>query len=104
LELSRRRDKLSFQHHAEVCALTDEEQDFWLNRAESHKWSRNELRRRLRAAVAAGDLAEVHVLRLAVDAEREGRWRAAAELHSSELSAWIVGTLDAAARHVLVER
>src|SRR3954471_4027242 len=31
---SRRRDKLSFQHHAEVAALSEAEQELWLGRAE----------------------------------------------------------------------
>ena len=32
-ELSRRRDSLSFQHHAEVCALSNEQQEAWLDLA-----------------------------------------------------------------------
>lgn len=32
-DLSRRRDSLSCQHHAEVCALSDSEQDRWLDLA-----------------------------------------------------------------------
>jgi hypothetical protein len=32
--MSRRRDSLSFGHHAEVAALTETEQDAWLTRAE----------------------------------------------------------------------
>src|SRR5262245_11948880 len=45
--MSRRRDSLSFGHHAEVAALTEVEQDEWLTRAERFMWSRNELRRRV---------------------------------------------------------
>ncbi len=48
---SRRRDKLSFAHHAEVAALDEPEQDFWLRKAESLHWSRNNLRRELRASL-----------------------------------------------------
>ena len=48
-ELSGRRDKLSFQHHAEVCALLPAQQDRRLDQAEGEGWSRNELRRHLRA-------------------------------------------------------
>jgi hypothetical protein len=40
LKLSRRRDNLSFQHHAEVCALGFEEQDRWLDLAAESPWRR----------------------------------------------------------------
>src|SRR3954470_2699940 len=53
-ERSRRRANLTFQHHAVLCALSNDEQDAWLDRAEAGRWSRNELRRRLRAAASAG--------------------------------------------------
>jgi hypothetical protein len=49
-EMSRRRDKVSFQHHAEVAALPEPDQDLWLNRAERLGWSLSELRRQLRTA------------------------------------------------------
>ncbi|MFF2192489.1 LmbU family transcriptional regulator [Streptomyces sp. NPDC058157] len=48
----RRRDGLSFAHHAEVARLAPAEQDYWLRRAEQQKWSRNELRRTVRAGLA----------------------------------------------------
>ncbi|MGW7264878.1 LmbU family transcriptional regulator [Streptomyces sp. NPDC054842] len=51
-EHDRRRDGLSFAHHAEVTRLSPPEQDYWLRKAEQHKWSRNELRRALRAGLA----------------------------------------------------
>lgn len=49
--LSRRRDSLSFGHHAEVAALPEHEQDFWLRKAQELGWSRNRLRRELRASL-----------------------------------------------------
>lgn len=49
-ELSRRRDALSFGHHAEVAALERPEQDYWLSKAEELSWSRNELRKQVRAS------------------------------------------------------
>jgi hypothetical protein len=52
-EHDRRRDGLSFAHHAEVARLSPPEQDYWLRKAEQQKWSRNELRRALRASLAA---------------------------------------------------
>jgi hypothetical protein len=97
-EVSRRRDTLTFHHHAELCALPDDEQDVWLDLACAHRWSRNELRRRLRPAraIASGLLAGV--LRLEVAAERERRWRAAAERDSCALEEWVTRVLDDAAR------
>jgi hypothetical protein len=53
-ETSRRREKLSFSHHAEVAALPPEEQEQWLDRAEleglSSRRIRAELRRGARSA------------------------------------------------------
>lgn len=48
IELSRRRDNLSWSHHAEVAALAPAEQDEWLARAETEQWTRAELRKRVR--------------------------------------------------------
>jgi hypothetical protein len=50
--LSRRRDALSFAHHAEVARLLEHEQDFWLRKAEEFSWSRNRLRKEVRASIA----------------------------------------------------
>ncbi|MFD9904208.1 LmbU family transcriptional regulator [Streptomyces sp. NPDC059063] len=51
-EHHRRRDTLSFAHHAEVTRLSPPEQDYWLRKAEQQKWSRNELRKAVRASLA----------------------------------------------------
>jgi hypothetical protein len=51
-ELSRRRDTLSFGHHAEVAALPAPEQDFWLRKAEQFGWPVMRLRREVRASLA----------------------------------------------------
>jgi N6-adenosine-specific RNA methylase IME4 len=48
IEMSRRRDKLSFSHHAEVAALERKDQDSLLDKAEAEGWNRNELRRAVR--------------------------------------------------------
>lgn len=100
-EPARRRPALTFQHHAELCALTDEEQDRWLDLAGEGRWSRNELRRRVRAAAAAGLTPASEDLRLSLERERVARWRAAADRSSVDLQAWVVRTLDAAAGAVL---
>jgi hypothetical protein len=49
--IARRREFLSFGHHAEVAALPEVEQDFWLRKAEEFSWSRNHLRREVRASL-----------------------------------------------------
>ncbi len=51
-EHHRRRDSLSFAHHAEVTRLSPPEQDYWLRKAEQQRWSRNELRKAVRASLA----------------------------------------------------
>jgi hypothetical protein len=38
-EVSRRRGKLSWSHHAEIAAMDPEEQDYWLTRAETDRLS-----------------------------------------------------------------
>jgi hypothetical protein len=53
-DLSRRRDNLSFSHHAEVSALQPEEQDHWLELAGNQRLSVGDLRIELRAANRRG--------------------------------------------------
>jgi hypothetical protein len=50
--LSRRRENLSFGHHAEVAALQGAEQDFWLRKAEELGWSVKHLRREVRSSLS----------------------------------------------------
>ena len=45
-----RRNDIDFELHAEVAALTPGEQDLWLERAATDGWSRNELRRHIKAS------------------------------------------------------
>jgi hypothetical protein len=49
--MSRRRDKLSFAHHAEVTALSEAEQDFWLRKAEELAWAVKRLRVEVRTSL-----------------------------------------------------
>ncbi|MGW0811117.1 LmbU family transcriptional regulator [Nonomuraea sp. NPDC002799] len=51
-ELDRRREALSFAHHAEVASLETAEQDYWLRKAEEQGWSRNHLRKQVQASHA----------------------------------------------------
>nr|BAF98638.1 lmbU and cloE-like protein [Streptomyces argenteolus] len=99
--VSRRREKLSLQHHAEVAALQEDEQDVWLNRAESKGWSRSELRRNLRAIRAdREETTSPSILKLSInlDADQRRRWERAADRSNRSLDAWITETLDDAAR------
>jgi hypothetical protein len=53
-EVSRRRESLSFSHHAEVASLPAEEQDRWLDRASSASLSVRSLRSELRRSREGG--------------------------------------------------
>lgn len=102
-EISRRRERLSFHHHAELCPLPPEQQDTWLDRAEAGGWSRNELRRRLRTERQLDRPPGPTRVAVMVDAERQARWRQAAEASGRGLTPWIVETLDSAARALIDE-
>jgi hypothetical protein len=54
IDSSRRREKLSFSHHAEVASLDAAEQDRWLGKAEADQWSVRDLRGELQAAQQLG--------------------------------------------------
>jgi hypothetical protein len=103
--VSRRRDTVSFQHHAEVASLPEPDQDLWLSRAQRSRWSRNELRKRVqgerrrsRQIAAEGPVRlEVQVTR-----DREQRWRDAATVADQGLSDWMADAADAAADALLV--
>ncbi|WP_323747974.1 LmbU family transcriptional regulator [Catenulispora rubra] len=93
--VERRREGLGFQHHAEVAGLAAGDQDEWLSRAEEQGWTRNELRRQIRAAQRKdASAAESAVVQIYVAPERQGRWQAAADSAQLELLEWIVRTLD----------
>lgn len=125
-EHHRRRDSLSFAHHAEVTRLSPPEQDYWLRKAEQQKWSRNELRRAVRASLAVqGDKTEIppsggdekqEVPRLAESAAAEKRqqkvttltielsadqleyYSKAAAAHGLPVDKWVTRMLDTADR------
>jgi hypothetical protein len=92
-----RREKLSFQHHAEAASLPEPERGGWLERAEAGGWSRNELRRRLRADRAARRTPAEVLFTLNVLHERQERWQRAAQSAQLQLDEWIVHILDLAA-------
>ncbi len=120
--ISRRRDALSFGHHAEVASRPDSEQDFWLRKAEELGWSRNRLRREVRsslsertagaekqdgdepdkgrrdaqapAAASAGTAQENQVLRLEATVERFEHWKEKALESGLSVEAWALHALD----------
>lgn len=98
-EMSRRRDTLSFQHHAEVASLPPDDQDYWLDHAEDNGWSRNRLRQEIRnKRMGASDTSTPSALpRIVVTPERIARWRATAEQMEMTLESWIIAELDSAA-------
>jgi hypothetical protein len=92
-----RRERLSFQHHAEVASLPEPERDRWLGRAEEGGWSRNELRRLLREDRVGRRAASEVLFTLTVVPERQERWQRAAQSAQLQLDEWIVQILDRAA-------
>ncbi|MEV4113152.1 LmbU family transcriptional regulator [Nonomuraea sp. NPDC049695] len=101
IPMSRRRDTLSMQHHAEVAALPEGEQEMWLTRAARENWPLSRLRKEIQAG-RAGALRPQPVsvtVTVQVSSEREERWKAAAEVASVPLLEWIALTLDRAAVH-----
>jgi hypothetical protein len=89
-----RRAELSFQHHAEVAALPEGERARWLDRAQEGRWSRSELRRRLRAKDSGHHPAPAVLFILHVPSARQESWQRAALRADLRLDEWIVRTLD----------
>ncbi|MEU5979499.1 LmbU family transcriptional regulator [Streptomyces sp. NPDC047315] len=111
----RRREALTFQHHAEITSLPVTEQDRWLDRAEENGWTTKQLRGALRTARAddaegAGDAGrtslradrgEEPVHRLALTGSRVEWWHEAARRSGLELEQWVTQILDLAAGDAL---
>ncbi|GIJ46862.1 hypothetical protein Val02_37480 [Virgisporangium aliadipatigenens] len=102
-ELSRRRESLSFQHHAEVAALPAETQDYWLDVAQEGGWSRSALRRAVRDAArrASAGSASVALPRVLVPQDNVELWRRAARYAERDLGPWVIETLNQAAARAL---
>ncbi|MEU6381090.1 LmbU family transcriptional regulator [Streptomyces sp. NPDC046909] len=109
-EHHRRRDGLSFAHHAEVARLSPPEQDYWLRKAEQQKWSRNELRRTVRASLAAQSGEEeprevarrqpqVTTLTIELSADQLEYISRAAAAQGVPVDKWVTQMLDIADRH-----
>ncbi|RFS84422.1 hypothetical protein D0T12_18615 [Actinomadura spongiicola] len=99
--VSRRRDGLSLQHHAETAALPEDEQDRWLELAERGKWSTRRLRKEIRQArelpaeTAEKDARTKVIVSLHID--RKDLWTQAAQAAEMPLLDWITKILDEAA-------
>jgi len=94
---SRRRDDLTFRHHAEVWTVADDDvQDAWLAAAAARRWSWKELHRRLRAADGPPRPGDDSVV-LAAGHDQTEQWRKAATRSRCALDEWILSALDRAA-------
>jgi hypothetical protein len=101
--VSRRRDRLSFGHYAELASLSDEAQDAWISRCVSEGWTRSQLRRRIRLErKCISDRPEpVTPIPLSVAPQRHQRWATAAAVAGKPLAEWIAEIVDHAAGDVL---
>jgi hypothetical protein len=103
-ELHRRREMLSFQHHAELASLPLEEQEKWLDSAERERWTTKQLRNAIRLGREDGAQVETHrqtTQRLAVPSNRMQWWHEAAERAGTDFEQWVLETLDSAAEQAL---
>jgi hypothetical protein len=95
VEYPRRRQNLSFQHHAEVAALDPDDQSRWLLLAEQNDWSRNQLRHAVRGSDGGAARDKRPVLPwVSVPDARVEAWRRAAAEADVEFGAWVVMALD----------
>ncbi|GID30284.1 LmbU family transcriptional regulator [Paractinoplanes brasiliensis] len=108
--MARRREGLSFTHHAEVAALVPPEQEFWLRKAEEHGWSAKRLRREvkdsiLQRAADAGRAARgaTVVLNMSIPVERLESFQEAAGRLGLSLATWAERALASAAAQAFDE-
>ena len=101
--VSRRRDRLSFGHYAELASLSDTAQDAWLSQCVTEGWTRSELRRRIRLERRrVSERPEPATpIPLTVAPQRHRRWASAAAAAGKPLEEWIAEIVDHAARDVL---
>jgi hypothetical protein len=102
-DMSRRRGKLTFQHHAEVASLPVDEQERLLDQAENEMWTTKQLRNAIRQA--RGEEPEQVLVpassRIDVPKNRVGMWRKAANCVGVDFDHWVLTMLDRAATEVL---
>lgn len=100
VEIYRRRENLSFSHHAEVAPLEPEWQTVWLDDAQTHGWSRDELRARIAEWRGRGNTRPAALTIRAIDELHDLCIRAAARA-GLEPADWARQTLEHAARLAL---
>ena len=102
--MSRRRDTLSFQHHAEVAALAGARQDLWLGRAERCTGPATSSAGGWRPGAHPRPAFAGHVIvvRMRVARTRERHWREAAEASRQPLAEWLAAAADVLANTVHV--
>lgn len=101
-EASRRREALSFQHHAVVAALPAAQQDTWLDLAISRLWSVAQLRGQVQlAAKKSRSGTRAFGLQLKLPPDRYELWNEAARRGNAGLLDWITQVLDDAAAESL---
>jgi hypothetical protein len=103
----RRFPGLSFGHHAEVAALSDPEQDYWLRKAQELSWSRNQLRHEVRTSLKERKSGEEHkavatdtevVLNLSLSQRQKEIYGVAASANGLSLEDWVLDVLEHAAQ------
>lgn len=104
-EWHRRRQQLTFQHHAEVASMPVEKQDKWLDEAERQQWTTKQLRAHIkdRRALERGRELALPIPRIEVVRSRLDLWRKAADCVGTKLDDWMLGALDRAAEEILSE-
>jgi len=106
-DFARRRGALSFGHHAEVASLPENEQDFWLAKAEQERWSRNRLRREVHDSInerhADADAAEgseedpsTPHIKVAMTPTQLELCQQAADQAGVSVEEWIMGVIEGA--------
>lgn len=103
-DVSRRRDTLSFQHHAAVASLSAADQDEWLDRASANNWSMARLRAEVKAGTAktgGRSQSERRIIHLNLSGTRLDQWAAAAQQQQKDLVEWAVSILDETAAQIV---
>jgi hypothetical protein len=97
----RRRDGLTFQHHAEVASLQEEAQERLLREAEESSWTTKQLRSRVGElfgdTLDADESPRAAIPRISVDRSRLAGWLRAAQCVGVEFEHWVINALDLAA-------
>lgn len=106
-DINRRRERLTFQHHAEVASLPAELQESLLDGAEQHNWTTKQLRKEIQALQSAADAnglaSDTANSQIEVPNSRVFVWRKAADALGVEFGHWVQTILDRAAKEVLNE-